>query len=81
MTTTTTDAPAVGYLTSFAAMYQVEGVTEAQAATIASRVQQALTHALDELATTIAFDEAGRDRRVLAVRVEARHHAPEEYDL
>ncbi|MBP3086929.1 hypothetical protein [Mycolicibacterium fortuitum] len=76
MTTTNT----AGYLTSFAATYQVEGVTEAQAAAVAARVQQALTQALEELATTIAFDEAGRDRRVLAVRVERQGALVEEYD-
>lgn len=70
-----------GYLTSFAAVYQVEGVTQAQAIAIASRVQQALTNALDEIATTIAFDEAGHDRKVLAVRVDSRFHKPEEYDI
>ncbi|SKV05589.1 Uncharacterised protein [Mycobacteroides abscessus subsp. bolletii] len=70
-----------GYLTSFAAAYQVEGVTQPEATAIASRVQQALTNALDEIATTIAFDEAGHDRKVLAVRVVARCHKPEEYDI
>lgn len=69
-----------GYLTSFSATYQVECVTEAQAASVAARVQLALTQALEELATTIAFDEAGRGRRVLAVRVERRGALVEEYD-
>ncbi|WP_100523080.1 hypothetical protein [Mycobacteroides abscessus] len=81
MTTNTANAPAVGYLTSFAAAYQVEGVTEEQAVAIESRVRQALASTLEELATTIAFDVAGIDRRVLAVRVDAQHHAPEGYDL
>lgn len=70
----------VGYLTSFAATYQVEGVSEAQAAAVAARVQAALASALEELATTHAFDEAGPGRRVLAVRVEHRGALVEEYD-
>lgn len=77
MTTTTNTA---GYLSSFTATYQVEGVTEAQAAAVATRVQQALAQAVEELATTIAFDEAGRGRRVLAVRVERNGALVEEYD-
>lgn len=70
-----------GYLTSFAVTYQVEGVTEAHAAVVAARVQQELANALEELATTIAFDEAGGDRRVLAVRVERQGALVEEYDV
>lgn len=66
MKTTTT-----GYLTSFIATYQVEGVAERDAEQIAVRVQGALADQLEKLVSEIARDVAAtsRDRRVAHVRV------------
>lgn len=65
-----------GYLSSFAATYQIEGVTEAQAAAVAARVKQALAAAFEE----IAAEQAGPEARVLAFRVETRGSLVEEYE-
>lgn len=77
MTTTNT----AGYLTSFAATYQIEGVTEDQAARIAAEVQTALQDALANLATEQSTTAATANARVLAVRVERRGALVEEYDV
>ncbi|SII07368.1 Uncharacterised protein [Mycobacteroides abscessus subsp. abscessus] len=69
-----------GYLTSFAATYQVEGVTEAQAAQIAATVQTALQAALTNLANEEATTAATANARVLAVRVERHGALVEEYE-
>lgn len=69
-----------GYLSSFAATYQIEGVTEAQAARIAAEVKTALLKALTNLATEEATTAATRNARVLAVRVETRGSLVEEYE-
>lgn len=76
MTTTNT-----GYLTSFAATYQIEGVTEDQAARIAAEVQTALQDALANLANKKSTTAATANARVLAVRVERRGALVEEYDV
>lgn len=76
MTTTNT----AGYLTRFAATYQIEGVTEAQAARIAAAVQTALQSALTNLANEEATTAATANARVLAVRVERQGFLVEEYD-
>lgn len=84
MTTDTTAAPTTGYLTSFAATYQIEGVTEAQAARIAAAVQTALQAALQAALTNLANEEATTaataNARVLAVRVERCGALVEEYE-
>ncbi|WP_255800891.1 hypothetical protein [Mycobacteroides abscessus] len=80
MTTDTTAAPITGYLTSFAATYQIEGVTEAQAARIAAAVQTALRAALTNLANEEATTAATANARVLAVRVERHGALVEEYE-
>lgn len=80
MTTNTTAAPTTGYLASFAATYQIEGVTEAQAARIAAAVQTALQAALTNLANEEATTAATANARVLAVRVERRGALVEEYE-
>ncbi|CPV56614.1 hypothetical protein [Mycobacteroides abscessus] len=80
MTTNTTAAPTTGYLTSFAATYQIEGVTEAQAARIAAAVQTALQAALTNLANEEATTAATANARVLAVRVERHGPLVEEYE-
>lgn len=69
-----------GYLTSFAATYQIEGVTEAHAARIAAAVQTALLKALTNLATEESTTAATANARVLAVRVERRGELVEEYE-
>lgn len=74
-------ATAVGYLTTFSATYQVEGVTEAQAARIAAEVQTALRDALANLANKKSTTAATADARVLAVRVERQGALVEEYDV
>lgn len=76
MTTTT-----AGYLTSFAATYQIEGVTEDQAARIAAEVQTALQDALANLANEKSTTAATANARVLEVRVERRGALVEEYDV
>lgn len=80
MTTDTTAAPTTGYLTSFAATYQIEGVTEAQAARIADAVQTTLQGALANLANEEATTAATANARVLAARVERRGALVEEYE-
>ncbi|MBN7559807.1 Uncharacterised protein [Mycobacteroides abscessus subsp. massiliense] len=81
MTTNTTAAPTTGYLTSFAATYQIEGVAEAQAARIAAAVQTALQAALTNLANEEATTADTANARVLAVRVERRGALVEEYEV
>ncbi|KAB7761197.1 hypothetical protein [Mycolicibacterium mucogenicum] len=66
-----------GYLTSFAATYQLEGVTEHQAKRIASQVQAALESTLADLVGQFA---PGSAATVLHARVETRGSLVEEYE-
>ncbi len=76
-----------GYLTSFALTYQIEGVTEEQAARIAAAVKRTLETNVSELIGAAAESPVqtdsrriDADRKVLAVRVETRGSLVEEYE-
>lgn len=66
-----------GYLTSFAATYQLEGVTKSQALRAAEKVQHAIQLALEEVLAEVSDTNA--KSRVLCVRVERRGELVEEY--
>lgn len=78
-----------GYLASFVVSFQVEGVTAEQAAVMRAAVQRTLATNLPELigaAAEAPVQAAGQridwtDRKVLAVRVEGRQHAPAQYTV
>lgn len=80
---------AVGYLSSFAVTYQIEGVTEAQARAIAAAVERTLNTNLAELIGAAAeapvlragWQRDWADRAVLGVQVERRGDLVEEYDV
>lgn len=80
MSNTQMASATTGYLTSFAATYQIEGVTEEQAARIAAEVKTALEAAFANLAAEAATTAATPDARVLEVRVERRGFLVEEYE-
>lgn len=90
MSNTESPSAATGYVSSFVVAYQVEGVTPEQATRIQAAVQRALETNVPELIGAAAEAPVIRsgwkgprvhDRAVLGVRVEARQHAPEEYDV
>lgn len=89
-----TTAARTGYLASYTATFQIEGVTEAQAARIHANLQRRMAQAFHELAADAAEISAGNvgnwygeataesaDGRKVHTRFEPQQHSLDTYDI